>query len=121
MADEIELRFTIDAPARTAMDDWRTNPPEPVKDARLELIDRTLETLIYEARYTDRNMKLMNLMSFGLGPKTEAIWRLTVRFDLDGDFRCQVTAIGRLDPKTRAALGLWAQQHGAIVFAAGAA
>ena len=41
---------------------------------------------MYEGHYTDLGMKMMNFMRFGSLvklPKTEAIWRLTVRFDAD--------------------------------------
>jgi len=47
----------------------------------------------------------------------ESIWKLTVRFDPDGEDgrRTKVTILGRASEETRAALGEVAAEHGGAV------
>ena len=122
MADEINLQFRIGEPAQAAMRAWRDDPPGPIRDAKLKLVDETLETLVYEGRYTDFSQKMINLVSLGLNRlwgRAEAIWKLTVRFDPDGDYASHVTIVGRADEGTRAALGRLAAERGTVLRAGG--
>jgi hypothetical protein len=122
MADEINLQFRQGEPASAAMRGWRDGPPKPLADAGLKLVDETMETLIYEGRYTDFTEKLMNFASLGLYKlfgKAESIWKLSVRFDPDGDYASHVTIIGKADEGTRAALGRLAVERGTVLRAGG--
>src|SRR5690242_17661565 len=115
MADEINLQFRQAEPASAAMRAWRDDPPAPIEQAGLALIDETMETLIYEGRYTDFTEKLMNFASLGLYKlfgKAESIWKLSVRFDPDGDYASHVTIVGKVDADSRAALGRLAAERG---------
>lgn len=119
MADELELRVLVDQPFERAANGWLADPPPAIAAAGLRLCDQTLETLVYEGRHQDASMRLMNFLNW-LGPKVDAVWRLTVRFDRAEGGRTQITALGRVDERTRTALGRWAAEHGRVVFAAGA-
>jgi hypothetical protein len=120
MADEITLQFLLREPAAREMQSWRDSPPDPIRAAGLELVDQTLETLIYEGRYMDWPMKVTRALSLGLfGNLGESVWKLSVRFDPDGEYRCRVTATGKLDEQTRAALGQWAAERGEVIQALG--
>jgi hypothetical protein len=122
MADEINLQYKQGEPASAAMRAWRDDPPPPIRQAGLNLIDETMETLIYEGRYTDLTEKLINFASLGLYKlfgKAESIWKLTVRFDPEGDYASHVTIIGKVDADTRAALGRMAAERGTILRAGG--
>lgn len=119
MADELELRVVVDEPFDQVANGWLDSPPPAIVDAGLELTDQTLETLIYQGRYQDFGMRLMNMVSWFGGPKAEAIWNLTVRFDSAQGGGTQITALGKLDARTRAALGRWAAERGRVIFAAG--
>jgi hypothetical protein len=119
MADELELRVVVDEPFERVANGWLQSPPPVLADAGLRLTDQTLETLMYEGRHQDVGMRLMNVMNW-FGPKVDAVWSLTVRFDPAQDGGTQITALGRLDEKTRVTLGRWAAERGRVVFAAGA-
>ena len=119
MADELELRVVVPEPFERAANGWLESPPPVLEQAGLQLTDQTLETLMYEGRHQDTGMRLMNVMNW-FGPKVDAVWSLTVRFDAAQGGGTQITALGRLDEKTRSALGQWAAERGRVVFAAGA-
>lgn len=123
MADEINLQFTLPEPARAAMAEWRERPPDPVREAKFELTDEAVDTLMYERRYQDATARLMNLVSFGLnrlwGGPTENFFRISVRFDADGDYASRVTVVGNAPEATRAALGRWAAERGTVLRAGG--
>jgi hypothetical protein len=121
VADEINLQFRQSEPAPGAMAAWRAGPPEPLRG--FDLVDEAYDALTYERRYQDAVARTMNIVSFGLkwmtGGKTENIWRLTVRFDPDGDYASRVTIVGEAAEDTRAALGRYAAERGEVLRAGG--
>ncbi|MDX6650806.1 MAG: hypothetical protein QOJ97_2757 [Solirubrobacteraceae bacterium] len=123
MADEINLQFTHEGAAPGLMASWREQPPEAIGDAGFQLHDEAVETLMYERRYQDATTRIMNLSSFGLnrlwGGNTENYFRISVRFDADGDYRSRVTIVGNAPEETRAALGRYAAERGTVLRAAG--
>ena len=123
MADEINLQFNLREPARTAMDSWRASPPDPIREAKFELVDEAVDTLMYERRYQDATARIMNVVSFGMnrlwGGKTENFFRVSVKFDADGDYASKVTIFGNAPQETRAALGRYAAERGTVVRAGG--
>lgn len=123
MADEINLQFTHEGAAPGLMAAWREQPPEAIRDARFELREEAVDTLMYERRYQDATTRLINLSSLGLnrlwGGNTENYFRISVRFDPDGDYRSRVTIVGNASEETRAALGRYAAERGTILRAVG--
>jgi hypothetical protein len=123
VADEINLQFTLEEPASSAMASWRAQPPEPVGDAGFELCDEAVDTLMYERRYQDAAARMINIVSFGMnrlwGGKTENFFRISVRFDAEGDYRGRVTIVGNAAEETRAALGRYAAERGTVLRAGG--
>jgi hypothetical protein len=123
VADEINLQFTQSEPATSAMAAWRTTPPDPIREAKFELVDEAVDTLMYERRYQDATARIMNITSFGLnrlwGGKTENYFRVSVKFDPDGDYASHVTIVGNAPEETRAALGRYAADRGTVLRAGG--
>lgn len=122
MADELNLQFTMRQVAPAAMAQWRERPPAPIADGGLELVDETRETLVFEGRYEDWPARVVKVVSLGLDRLwggMGSIWRLSVRFDPDGDHGCRVTIFGRADERTRAALGRLAAERGTVLRAGG--
>ncbi len=123
MADEINLQFTLDETAASVLAAWRAQPPEPIRDAKFELHDEAVDTLMYERRYQDAVARTMNIVSLGMnrlwGGPTENFFRISVRFDADGDYRTRVTIVGNASEQTRAALGRYAAERGTVLRAGG--
>ena len=123
MADEINLQFTLPEPATSAMAAWRAQPPDPIRDAKFKVVDEAVDTLMYERRYQDATARIMNITSFGLnrlwGGKTENFFRVSVKFDADGDYASRVTIVGTASEETRAALGRYAAERGTVLRAGG--
>jgi hypothetical protein len=119
MADEINLHYIDQAPPDQVMQAWRAQPPAFLEAGRFDLVDDSYNSLSYEARFYDWPAKLMFVATFGVGYLMrgfmESLWKLTVRFDADGEYRTRVTVIGQADQSTRAALGELAAAHGGSV------
>jgi len=125
MADEVELHYIADDPPPAALQRWRTLPPAPVRDGRFEIVDESYNSLTYEARFYDIVWKIFFVVTLGFGwllskivpLPMESIWKLTVRFDPEGEDgrRTKVTILGRASEETRAALGEVAAEHGGAV------
>jgi hypothetical protein len=112
--NEINVQILLSEASSTAMQSWKANPPEAFAD--FELVDESYNSLTYEKRFMEWPMKITHALSLGLlGRQGESVWRVTVRFDADGDYRTRVTLVGILDPETRAALGQWATERGQII------
>ncbi len=112
--DEIDVQVLLSEPATTALQSWKTSPPPALSD--FEMIDESYNSLTYEKRWMTWYMRLSWLMTLNLfGRLGESIWKVTVRFDADGDYRTKATLVGMLDERTRAALGQWLAERGQIV------
>ena len=121
MADEINLQFMVEQPAASLMAGWRDQPPEPMKGFEIE--DQAVDTLMYKREFQDASMRLMNIVSFGMnklwGGDTKGIYRLSVKFDPEGDARSRVTIVGTAPEDARAALGAYAAERGTVMRAGG--
>jgi hypothetical protein len=112
--NEINVQILLPEPATTSMQGWKASPPPFLSD--YEPVDESYNSLTYEKRFMEWPMKITHALSLGLlGRQGESVWRVTVRFDADGDYRTRVTLVGILDPETRAALGQWATERGQII------
>ena len=115
MSDELQLQFDVNERPASVMEDWRRDPPEPIKEGGYELTDESFNSLTWEARYMDWPQKVLVFCTLGFallfrGFMT-SVFRLTARFDEDGA-GTKVTVIGRAHPRTRAALGEIVAEHG---------
>jgi len=115
MSDELQLQFDLNDRPASVMEDWRRDPPEPIKEGGYELTDESFNSLTWEARYMDWPQKVLVFCTLGFallfrGFMT-SVFRLTARFDEDGA-GTKVTVIGRAHPRTRAALGELVAEHG---------
>jgi hypothetical protein len=119
MADEVNLHYIEQAAPDQVMQAWRGQPPDFLREGRFDLVDDSYNSLSYEARFFDWPAKLLIVATFGVGYLLrgfmESLWKLTVRFDADGEYRTRVTVIGQADQRTRAALGELAAAHGGSV------
>ena len=119
MADEVNLHYVDQGPPEQVMRAWRDSPPAFLRDGRFDLVDDSYNSLSYEARFFDWPAKVLIVATFGVGyllrGLMESLWKLTVRFDPDGEHRTRVTVIGKADRRTRAALGELAAAHGGSV------
>jgi hypothetical protein len=112
--NEINVQILFSEPATTSMQNWKGSPPEFLSE--YEPVDESYNSLTYEKRFMELPMKITNALSLGLfGRQGESVWRVTVRFDADGEDRTKATLVGILDEKTRAALGQWATERGQII------
>ena len=112
--NEINVQILLPAPATTSMQSWKASPPEFLSG--YEPVDESYNSLTYEKRFMELPMKITNALSLGLfGRQGESVWRVTVRFDADGDSQTKATIVGSLSPETRAALGQWATERGQII------
>ena len=112
--DEINVQVLLSEPAATALRSWKSSPPPALSD--FELIDEAYNSLTYEKRWMAWYMKITWLMTLNLfGRLGESIWKVTARFDADGDHRTKATLVGMLDEPTRAALGQWLGERRQIV------
>jgi hypothetical protein len=112
--NEINVQILLAEPATTSMQSWKASPPDFL--AGFEPVDDSYNSLTYEKRFMEWPMKITNALSLGLfGRQGESIWRVTVRFDAEGEDRTKATLVGKLDEKTRAALGRWATERGQII------
>ena len=116
MADELELHFTLDEQPDSAVAGWRADPPQALRDNRFELVDESFNSLIFEARYYDWPAKVLFVTTFGVGllfkGMMESLYKVTARFDAEGQAQSRVTIVGKANPRTRAALGELATRHG---------
>jgi hypothetical protein len=112
--NEINVQILLPEPATTSMQSWKASPPEFLSEYKP--VDESYNSLTYEKRFMELPMKITNALSLGLfGRQGESVWRVTVRFDADGDHRTKATLVGIADEKTRAALGQWATERGQII------
>ena len=112
--NEINVQILLPAPATTSMQSWKASPPQFLSEYKP--VDESYNSLTYERRFMELPMKITNALSLGLfGRQGESVWRVTVRFDADGDDRTRATLVGIADEKTRAALGQWATERGQII------
>ena len=112
--NEINVQILFSEPATTSMQNWKGSPPEFLSE--YEPVDESYNSLTYEKRFMELPMKITNALSLGLfGRQGESVWRVTVRFDAEGEDRTKATLVGILDEKTRAALGQWAAERGQII------
>ena len=123
MADEINLQFTLGEPASSVMAAWRAEPPQPIRDAKFEVVDEAVDTLMYECAYQDATTRMMNIVSFGMnrlwgGPQRN-FFRIAVKFDADGDYGSKVMITGNAPEETRAALARYAAERGTVLRAGG--
>jgi hypothetical protein len=112
--NEINVQILFSEPATTSMQNWKASPPGFLSE--YEPVDESYNSLTYEKRFMELPMKITNALSLGLfGRQGESVWRVTVRFDAEGEDRTKATLVGILDEKTRAALGQWAAGRGQII------
>jgi hypothetical protein len=112
--NEINVQVLLPESATTSMQNWKASPPEFLSE--YEPVDESYNSLTYEKRFMELPMKITNALSLGLfGRQGESVWRLTVRFDAEGDDRTKATLVGIADEKTRTALGQWATERGQII------
>ncbi len=112
--NEINVQILLAEPATTSMQNWKASPPKFLSE--YEPVDESYNSLTYEKRFMELPMKITNALSLGLfGRQGESVWRLTVRFDAEGDSRTKATLVGIADEKTRAALGQWGTERGQII------
>ena len=112
--NEINVQILLPEPATTSMQSWKASPPEFLSEYKP--VDESYNSLTYEKRFMELPMKITNALSLGLfGRQGESVWRLTVRFDADGDSRTKATLVGIADEETRAALGQWGAERGQII------
>jgi hypothetical protein len=113
MADELELRFLDGRPPETVLAAWRSDPPPALRSGGFKVVDESYNSLTYEHRFLDWPAKLMVVFSLGLVlllrglVPLDTVWRLTARFDRDGEgafAKTRVTVHGHAGPRTRAAL-----------------
>jgi hypothetical protein len=112
--NEINVQVLLSEEATTSMQNWKASPPEFLSE--YEPVDESYNSLTYEKRFMELPMKITNALSLGLfGRQGESVWRVTVRFDADGEHRTKATLVGMADEKTRVALGQWATERGQII------
>ena len=112
--NEINVQIVLPEPATTSMQNWKASPPAFLSG--YEPVDESYNSLTYEKRFMELPMKITNALSLGLfGRQGESVWRLTVRFDAEGDDRTKATLVGIADEETRAALGQWGTERGQII------
>jgi hypothetical protein len=112
--NEINVQILFSEPATTSMQNWKASPPEFLSD--YEPVDESYNSLTYEKRFMEWPMKITNALSLGLlGRQGESVWRVTIRFDDEGEGRTKATLVGIMDEETRAALGQWAAERGQII------
>jgi hypothetical protein len=111
--NEVNAQFVVSEPSSAALASWKSAPP-PIF-AGFELVDESYNSLTYEKRFMEWQMKITYALSLGLfGRQGESIWKATARFD-DHEGGTRVTVVGMLDEETRAALGQWAAERGQII------
>ncbi len=115
MSDELQLQFDVNERPASVMEEWRRDPPEPIKEGGYELTDESFNSLTWEARYMDWPQKVLVFCTLGFallfrGFMT-SVFRLTARFDEEGA-GTRVTVVGKAHPQTRAALGELVAEHG---------
>jgi hypothetical protein len=123
VADEIEIHYIDQQPPNASIQSWRTNPPRAIRDGKFKVIDESYNSITYEARYLDTPQKIMIFASLGLAylmksiVPMHSIWKLTVRFDPEGEDKRQtkVTILGHAQEDIRTALGELAAEHGGAV------
>ena len=119
MADEVNLQFIMQGPPGQVMNDWRDDPPRAFKERNFQQVDEAVDSLVYESKYYDWPQKVMFVATFGVALLFKgfmtSVFRLTVRFDPEGDDRTKVTIIGTAHPTTRAALAELAADNGGSV------
>lgn len=112
--DEINVQVIVEQPATAALQSWKAAPPDVISG--FEMVDESYNSLTYEKRWMAWYNKITYALSLGLfGRLGESIWKVTIRFDADGDYRTKETLVGMLDEPTRAALGQWLAERGQIV------
>ena len=119
MADEVNLQFIMPGPPPEVMNDWRDNPPEAFRDRGFQQVDEAVDSFVYEDRYYDWPQKITFVATLGVALLFKgfmtSVFRLTVRFDPEGEDRTKVTIMGTAHPTTREELGKLAAEHGGSV------
>ena len=119
MADEVELHYVAGGPPDQVMAGWRANPPRAIGDGGFERIDEAYDALVYEATYMDWPQKVLIVATLGFAllfkSFMQSTFKLTARFDAEGTSQTRVTVVGTAHPRTRAALGELAAEHGGPV------
>ncbi|MFL5780724.1 MAG: hypothetical protein ACJ760_05380 [Thermoleophilaceae bacterium] len=123
MADDIELHYIDQQSPEAAIQQWRTSPPQPVRDGHFKVVDESYNSLTYEARFYDTPQKILIFATLGVAwlmrkiVSMQSIWNFTVRFDKHGDGvqQAKVTIFGHAPEETRTALGELAAEHGGAV------
>jgi hypothetical protein len=102
------------------MEEWRRETPRAFREgpAPYEIADESFNSLTYEARYLDWPQKILIICTLGFALLfkgfMESVFRVTARFDEEGA-GTRITILGKAHPKTRAALGELAAEHGGPV------
>jgi hypothetical protein len=102
VADEVHLQLVVDGPPAYVMDEWRRQPPAPLRE--FELADQAVASLDYVQRYYDWPQKLLIVTTLGFALLfrgfLRSTFRLTARFDEQGT-RTRVTLVGTAHPSAR--------------------
>jgi hypothetical protein len=117
MADELELHYLVQGTPETIMAQWRQDAPEALHD--FKIADESFNSIVYERYYYDWPWKIMFVMSLGFAllfkSFMRSFYRVTARFDAEGETRTRVTLLGKANPQTRAGLRRLATQSGGSV------
>ncbi len=117
MADELQLHYVVPGAPDVVMAEWRRNPPAPLHGFRVA--DEAFNSIVYECHYYDWIWKIMWWVTFGIAyllrSFARSVWRVTVRFDAEGDGATKVTVLGKADEHTRASFGELAARNGGPV------
>jgi hypothetical protein len=115
LADELQLQFDVPGPPDVVLAQWRAEPPRALREADYEIVDESFNSLTFETRYLDWPQKITMVLSLGVALLfkgfMESVFRMTARFDEEGA-QTRVTLLGTAHPRTRAALGQLAAEHG---------
>ena len=101
---------------------WRAQPPGPFGDAGpfnrggFQLADESYNSLTYGMRYYDWPQQITFVATLGLALLFKSFmgsyFKLTVRFDAEGENDTRVTIVGHAHPRTRAGLVELANGYG---------
>jgi hypothetical protein len=119
MADEVNLQVITPGQPQQVQAEWKANPPKAFASEGYKLIDEAYDALTYESRYYDWPQKVLFVTTFGFALLFKGFmgsyFKLTARFDAEGEDSTKITIIGTAHPRTRLQLTTLADQYGGSV------
>lgn len=116
------MQFVMPGQPPQVMAAWRADPPGAFGDAGpfnrggFKLADEAYDALTYEMRYYDWPQQITFFATLGLALLFKSFmgstFKLTARFDAEGETHTKVTIVGHAHPRTRVQLVELANEYG---------